>query len=149
MRRIIAVLGLSLVVASAAQTQEQFTRAGFGIAFLAESPVGSLTGASALYVPLPTSPTFRLEPIIGWHHSFANQTSNNSNNPINGVSVALTDFLLGLGLFGTSHPGGVATLRYYGPRIGVALDQEHPHGPIRELLDRQAEGLVSDVRGGC
>jgi hypothetical protein len=149
MRPISAVLGFSLVVASAAQTQEPFTRAGFGVAFLAASPVGSVTGPSALYIALPTSATFRLEPIIGWHHGSAEQTSNSSTSPNNGVSLASTDFLLGLGLFGTVHPGGAATLIYYGPRIGLAwTKQTLTDQSANSLTDKQKDWFLTFVVGG-
>lgn len=148
MRPIIAALELSLVVAFGAQTQEPLTRAGFGITFLAASPIGALTGTSTLYMPIPTSPTFRLEPIIGWHHSSVNETSNNSTNPNNGVSVALTDVLLGLGLFGTSHPGGAATLIYYGPRIGVAwVKRTVTDQSANSLTDNQKDWFLTFVVG--
>jgi hypothetical protein len=150
MRPLVAVLGISLVVASAAQTQEQFDRrAGFGIAFLAASPVGSLTGRSTVYILWPTSPTFRLEPILGWYHDSYDQASNISTSPTNGISVKSTAFLLGLGLFGTAHVGGAATLIYYGPRIGVAWTKRTlTDQSANSLTDKQKDWFLTLVVGG-
>jgi hypothetical protein len=93
--------------------------------------------------------TFRLEPIIGWHHGSAEQTSNSSTSPNNGVSLASTDFLLGLGLFGTVHPGGAATLIYYGPRIGLAwTKQTLTDQSANSLTDKQKDWFLTFVVGG-
>jgi hypothetical protein len=149
MRPITVVLGVSLVVASAADAQEQFTRAGFGIAFLASSPVGALTGTSTLYVLAPTSPGFRLEPIIGWHHDSFDESSSNATSPTSGISVANTAFLLGLGLFGTAHPGAGATLIYYGPRLGVAWTKRtFTDQSANSLSDKQTDWFLTWVIGG-
>jgi hypothetical protein len=149
MRPITVVLGISLVVASAAQAQEQFTGAGLGIAFLAASPVGELSGTSTLYIPVPTSRTFRLEPIIGWHHDSFDQSSSNPTSPTNGISVKATSFLLGLGLFGTVHPGAGGTLIYYGPRLGFAWTKRTlTDQSANSLTEKQKDWFLTGVVGG-
>jgi hypothetical protein len=149
MRAITVVLGISLVVASQTHAQERFTRAGVGIAFLATSPIGDLTGTSTLYITVPTSPTFRLEPIIGWHHDSFDQSSSSPTSPTNGISVKATSFLLGLGLFGTAYPGAGATLIYYGPRIGLAWTKRTlTDQSANSLTEKQKDWFLTGVVGG-
>ena len=153
MRPLVVVLGISLVAAAAvgaqeAPRQESWSRVGIGIAFLASSPIGQLSGTSTAYISVPTGSTFRLEPTVGWQHSSFSDSSNIAN-AANGVSGSTSVFLVGVGFFGTTRPGNGATQLYYGPRIGLAWSSTN-------LADRSSDSLsasqtawfVSAVLGG-
>lgn len=120
MRTILAILGVAVMATAQVMAQDDSAKVGVGIAFLADNPIGQLTGTSTVYVPIATGRSFRLEPTLGWHHSSAQLTSNDPTNPTNGTSQSSSALLLGTGLFGISRVGN-GTLVYYGPRIGIAF----------------------------
>lgn len=119
MRTIVMVLVLALLATSRGDAQDDSPKVGVGVAFLAASPIGQLTGTSTLYFPVATGRSFRLEPTLGWHHTSFEETASDPGSPINGISGSSSAFLLGVGLFGVTRPAG-ETLLYYGPRLGVA-----------------------------
>jgi hypothetical protein len=115
------VLGAaSAVPAQEAPAGQTWGRAGIGVAFLATGPIGQLTGTSTAYIPVPVSPTLRLEPAVGWNHTSFTDTTNVATDPRNGLSESGSTFLLAVGLFRTTRPGNGNTLLYYGPRVGLA-----------------------------
>lgn len=119
MRTIIAILGVVVMATTPAAAQDDSAKVGVGLTFLADNPIGQLTGTSTVYIPIATGRAFRLEPTLGWHHSSLHVASSDPTDPANGVSESSSALLLGTGLFGIIRVGS-GTLLYYGPRIGIA-----------------------------
>ena len=119
MRTILAILGVVVMATTRAAAQDDSAKVGVGLAFLADNPIGQLTGTSTVYIPIATGRSFRLEPTLGWHHSSLQLESSDPTNPANGVSASTSALLLGTGLFRITRVGS-GTLLYYGPRIGIA-----------------------------
>jgi hypothetical protein len=119
MRSIVVTLAVCVLATSLTAAQDDSTKVGVGLAFLAENPIGQLTGRSTLYVPIATGPSFRVEPMLGWAHTSDHLTTSDPTSPENGVSQSSSALLLGVGLFGMKRLGS-GTLLYYGPRIGIA-----------------------------
>ena len=119
MRAILAILGVLVMATTQAVAQDDSAKIGVGLAFLADNPIGQLTGTSTVYVPILAGGSFRVEPTLGWHHSSLTLTSSDPTNPANGASESSSALLLGTGLFGITRVGS-GTLLYYGPRIGIA-----------------------------
>ncbi len=120
MRTILAILGVAVMATAQVVAQDDSAKIGVGIAFLAENPIGQLTGTSTAYIPIAMGRSFRLEPTLGWHHTSVQLNSSDPTNPTNGVSQSTSALLLGTGLFEISRVGS-GTLLYYGPRIGIAF----------------------------
>lgn len=119
MRTILAIFGVAVMATTRAMAQDDSSKVGVGLAFLADNPIGQLTGTSTVYVPIATGRSLRLEPTLGWHHTSLTVRSSDPTNPANGATQSSSALLLGTGLFGITRVGS-GTLLYYGPRIGIA-----------------------------
>ena len=119
MRSIVVTLAVSVLATSLTEAQDDSAKVGVGLAFLAENPIGQITGRSTLYVPIATGPSFRVEPTLGWAHTSEHVTTSDPTSPANGISQSSSALLVGVGLFGIKRLGS-GTLLYYGPRIGIA-----------------------------
>ena len=119
MRTILAIACVVAMATTRAAAQDDSAKVGVGLAFLADNPIGQLTGTSTVYVPIATGRSLRLEPTLGWHHTSLTATSNDPTNPANGAQESSSALLLGTGLVGITRVGS-GTLLYYGPRIGIA-----------------------------
>src|SRR5689334_3807603 len=119
-RTILAILSVAVMATAQVVAQDDSAKVGVGLAFLADNPIGQLTGTSTVYIPIATGRSFRLEPTLGWHHSSVQLSSSDPTNPANGVTESASALLLGTGLFGIRRVGS-GTLLYYGPRIGIAF----------------------------
>lgn len=135
MRALFVYASVVTVVAAPLTAQEAPRRVGLGITFAS-------FGSNDVRVPLALSPRHRLEPEIGFSHSFGTLVLGGTTRETKSTSINV-----GAGLFFLSDVGEKTNV-HFGPRLGIVFS--HMRTTDATLGDDEAESTswYAEVAGG-